>query len=796
MQPGRNDPCPCGSGKKYKKCCGVDAASTTVAPAALRDQALAAFQRGDFETSAARCRQWLRAAPAEFDAHHVLGLSELQSGRLSAAAAHLEKAVQLNPRNPFVLNNLAFARHGLGELAEAERCARAALAIDSQLADAHNNLGQTLLAAGRMQEAICAYREATISAPGNALFHSNLGGALFLQGELAEAEHNYRRALEMAPQFAPALAGLGAVCVAQKQWPEARTLLVKALAAGNQEATVFNNLGLALRGLNDPDAAQNAFRQALERKPDFGGAFFNLGMVFEDLGDLKSAATAYAQALQHGYQSNDAYLSLLQVAGNGTGGDLAYPHAMRLLSDSCLPEKILPALISTLAQACDFNARSQAWVHFDRLFSQGRIPEDVLFLSLLPSAYASSLSEETVLRYHRAWGDMVSRRLTALPLPANSGIPAPSGKIKLGYLSPDFREHSVGHFIRHVLGNHDRDAFEVICYSASSVRDEVTDFIRRQVDGFHDVKKLDDAALANKIRADGIHILVDLAGHTAGNRLHAMVLRPAPVQMTWIGYLHTTGLQAVDYRITDPFADDPEQDPGTERLLVLPESFLCFGAFPECEINTVPAVTRNGFVTFASFNNLAKLTAEALRVWAKLLARVPGSRLLIMATGAGSEVVRANLLAELGQHGIAPERIQLKDAVPRQDYLRVHNDVDLLLDTWPFNGGTVTAGALWMGVPVVTLAGKPHRQRVGYSLLKNIGVEDTIAWSEDDYVDVATRLAQDPARLARLRQDIATKVRGSILCDPPRFTRQLEAALRCAWDEYVLKNGPPAEAGH
>jgi protein O-GlcNAc transferase len=790
MKPERNDPCPCGSGKKYKKCCGASPAKPSAAGyASLRAQAVVAFQHGNFTECIAYCRKLLQVAPSDFDAHHLLGLSELQSEHLANAVRYLAKAVQLDSRNPFAWNNLAYAYQNLGEYAEAERCARAALAIDPKLADAHNNLGQTLAAVSRLDEAVAAYRTATLLAPENALFHCNLAGTLFLRVEPEAAEREYRRTLEIATQFAAALAGLGAVYLSQKRWAESRAMLEKAITAGNQEAVVFNNFGLALRGLNEFQDARTAFQKALKRDPNFGGAHYNLGGLYENLGDLKSAIDSYTQALKHGYTSPDVYQSLLQIAGSGVGVDAVFPHALRFLSDPDLPDKILPALISAYGQACAFKARTQAWQRFDALFSQGRLQEDALGLLLLPSDYVGCLSEETVLRYHRAWGDWVARRMSTKQIAYQSGIPASGVKIKLGYLSPDFREHSVGHFIRHVLANHDWDTFDVVCYSLSNNNDAVTEEIRGQVSQFHNVTLLDDEALAQKIHADGIQILIDLAGHTAGNRLPVLVLRPAPLQCTWIGYLHTTGLEAVDYRVSDPYADDPTQDSGPERLLVLPESFLCFGDFPECPINPVPAATRNGFVTFASFNNLVKITAEAVHAWARILARVPTARFQIMATGAGSETVRTNIMAEFAQHGISPERIHLKDSVPRQDYLQAHNDVDIILDTWPFNGGTVTAGALWMGVPVVTFVGKPHRQRVGYSMLKNIGTEETIAWSEDEYIEIAARLAQEPARLVSLRERIAADIRTSILCDPPRFTRQLEEALRRVWGEYLTSSG-------
>jgi Flp pilus assembly protein TadD len=240
MKPERNDPCPCGSGKKYKKCCGASAEKPpATAHVNLRSQALAAFQRGSFAESIEYCRKLLQIAPSDFDAYHLMGLSELQSGHLANAIKCLAKAVQLEPRNPFALNNLAYAHHSLGEYAEAERCAHSALAIDPKLADAHNNLGLALAIVGRCDEAVAAHREATQLMPENALFRCNLAGALFQRGDMEGAEREYHRTLEMAPQFGAALAGLGTASLLRKNWTEARTLLEKAIAAGERKAVVF-----------------------------------------------------------------------------------------------------------------------------------------------------------------------------------------------------------------------------------------------------------------------------------------------------------------------------------------------------------------------------------------------------------------------------------------------------------------------------------------------------------------------------------------------------------------------------
>ena len=469
-------------------------------------------------------------------------------------------------------------------------------------------------------------------------------------------------------------------------------------------------------------------------------------------------------------------------------GDLDTAHvvATRLLADLRRPEVVLPIVMDVFGRSADFAGRNHAIDQFHRLFRSDQFAPRALTSLLMQLQYPAILDEQEILEYHRLWGEAIERetgeeRFTAWT-PWKETEP-----LRIGYLSPDFRHHSVGYFIQHVLAQHDRSRFEVHCYANQRTNDDITREIRSSVAHYTEVRDLTDKQLAQRIHADGIHILVDLAGHSAETRLNALALRPAPLQCIWIGYLNTTGLKAVDYRITDCYADDTAAAHGSEQLLILPESFLCIGGFPETGIAESPACARNGYVTFASFNNLSKLTSEAVRLWARVLHAVPGSKMLIMSQGAGAQITMSHLHAEFARHGIELERLLLRKPVARDRYLETHNEVDIILDTFPFNGGTITAGALWMGVPVVTLVGQPHRQRMGYSMLKNIGVEDTIAWSEDEYVEIAVSLAQEPARLARLRHRIVAGIRRSILCNPPRFTQQFEEALRQAWNDRKIR---------
>lgn len=790
MKPERNDPCPCGSGRKYKKCCGA-AVNTAPQPTIGTDpfrQARQAFASGDFQGAQDFCRVLLQQYPQHADTNHLCGVVSYRLGKFAEAKARLAVATQYAPDNAFLHSNLSLVLRDAGELEAAAASARRAIALNARLAEAHNNHATILKEQGDFCAAVAAFQNAINLDPANALFYTNLAGVLMMQNEVEAAERSSRRALELAPNLVPALSGLGALCIQQKRWTEARDWLEKALAAGADDPMVFNNLGHALFRLKDTQAAVDLYKQALARKPDFGGAHYNLGLALESLGK-ESAVDAFAAALTYGYATWEAVDSFYRVATHFGKVDRVYSHALRLLDDPAFQYELLPSIIGIFGQACDFSARERAWNRFRELYRENRVDKGTIKILIGTSLYPVSLGEDFVWQLHSSLGAALEAALASQRY-SDYRVSGRDRPLRIGYLSPDLRKHSVGYFIQHVIANHNRNDFEIICYSLSKESDGITDFIRLHATRFDQVDQLGDAALAQRIHDDGIHLLIDLAGYSMNNRLEVLAHKPAPLQLTWIGYLNTLGLETVDYRITDRYADDPITTLGTERLLVLPECFLCLGSFPECDIDPQPPAVRSGYVTFASFNNLTKITAEAVRVWARVLAGVPGSRLLIAATDADSAAVRNNLHAEFARHGIAPERLTLRGPLPRLDYLRDHNDVDIILDTWPFNGGTVTAGALWMGVPVVTLVGQAHRQRVGYSMLKNIGVEDTIAWSEEEYVKTAVSLAQDPERLASLRQTIAANIRRSVLCDAPRFTRQLEAALRRAWDEYAASQAP------
>jgi len=395
--------------------------------------------------------------------------------------------------------------------------------------------------------------------------------------------------------------------------------------------------------------------------------------------------------------------------------------------------------------------------------------------------YLSPADPVPLFDLHRAYGAMMQK---AWPYPP--GVypqePDPERRLRIGYISPNLSRHSVGYFIEPVICCHERRQFEVYCYYNHALSDDATRRMRESADGWRDVAGSDDDAVARMVREDRIDILFDLAGHSKGNRLGVFARRPAPVQITWLGYPDTTGLAAVDFRITDHTTDPAPaaEQRHTEKLLRIDDCFLCYQ--PPADAPPVKPREPGAAVVFSSFNNIAKVNAETIRIWGRILAGVPRSRLVLKSSPLNFPDTVDRFVDALERGGIDPARVDLRGWVgERQQHLDAYSDVDLALDTFPYNGTTTTCEALWMGVPVVTLAGEVHMSRVGASLLQCAGFDQLVARDETDYVRIAVELARDVNRRQSLRAELRPRLAASPLLDHAGFTRKLEAHCRQAW---------------
>ena len=648
------------------------------------------------------------------------------------------------------LVDTALGHHGAGELEQAERLYRQALDLEPGNHNALHLLGVLRQQQGALDAAAALIERAVATAPDFVEAHSNLGVVYEAMGRAEDAAAAYLRAIALDPGFATARFNLGNVRRDQGRLEDAAACYRLALEARPDHAQAHIGLADVLYDLGRMEEAVAAYKQGLALDPGQPGAQYNLGLALDRLGRLEDAAGFYRKAIEAHPDVAEAHVNLgnvLNAQGSSNEAVASYRRAL--------------ALNPGLAQA------------------RGNL--------LLCLHYPSGVEPAALYAEHRAFNARHAAPLEGEIQPyANDR--SPERALRIGYVSADFKQHSVAYFLEPVLAAHDRQRFTTYCYSGVAQPDAVTTRLQGYGDRWRSTVGLPDPALAQLIRDDRIDILVDLSGHTAGNRLLAMARKPAPVQVTWLGYPDTTGLDAMDYRITDGIADPPGSADAlhSESLVRLAQGFLCYRPDPESPpVGELPAATV-GRVTFASFNHLPKVTPEVIALWAEILRQTPGARLLLKSGLLAAQVTRQRYLALFAAHGIGPERLTLSGKIPQvAGHLDLYNQVDIALDPFPYNGTTTTCEALWMGVPVVTLAGNLHASRVGASLLTRVGLAELAVDTPQTYLEKAVALAGNLPQLARLRAGLRERMAGSPLCDAAGFTRALEQAYREMWKRWI-----------
>jgi len=684
-------------------------------------------------------------------------LAAHRAGRLEEAERLYRRALDASPGDGWALQSLGLLARERGRLEEAVDWLERAARLPGAGAGAWNNLGGALREAGRLHSAAEAYRRALAldAEHGNALF--NLGGVLRELGEANEAAECYRRLVAHSPDDADARHALGAALEAQGSLEAAEDAFASALRVRPEFAEAHNDLGRLARRRGAPETAARCFRRALALDAGFAEAHNNLGNVLEAQGRLEEAIACYRQAL--------AVRPELALAWNNLGNALK--------AQARLDEAIAAF---RRALALDF-----APAHGNLLFALN---------------YLDGLDRGEVLAEHRAWARRQEALLASEREP-HSNEPDPDKRLRVGYVSPDFRTHSVAYFAEPLIARHDRERFEVVLYAdlaGGAQVDPVTERLRASADGWRNVSGESDRALAALVRRDRIDVLVDLAGHTAGNRLPVFARKPAPVQVSYLGYPNTTGLESIDYRLTDAVADPPGASDRfySESLVRLPRGFLCYRPPEPSPAIAAPPATREGYVTFGSFNNAAKLSPGVIEAWARILRALPSARLRVKAPQIGDEGTRRLWRERLARAGVDPGRLTLEGFVAgAAEHLDAYRRIDVALDTFPYNGTTTTCEALWMGVPVVALAGAGHASRVGLSLLSQIGLEAFAADTVEAYIERAVALARDPQGLARLRATLRDRLRASPLRDESGLARAVEAQYRWMWGRWCAGQSRP-----
>ncbi len=551
------------------------------------------------------------------------------------------------------------------------------------------------------------------------------------------------------PDDVDALQLLAYLQTAQGRHGAAILLLKKAAALKPEAAEIHFNLGNACYAQGALHDAVAGFEKALELDPGFTGALNNLANVLKALAQVDRAEACYRKLIDLKY-------------------DLTRTHSD--LGNILLQQGRLDEAIASYRRALDIDP-DFVRAHTNLVFAMN---------------YHPGYSPEQISLEHRRWGRRHAEPLrNALPPPGNDR--SPERRLRVGYVSPDFWHHPVCYFFEPVLQHHDAEQVEVFCYSDVARPDQYTERLQAYRVTWRDVVGLPDDALAHIVRRDQIDILVDLAGHTNDNRLLMFARKPAPIQVTWNGYPNTTGMDVMDYRITDGYADPPgmTENLHSERLLRLPEIYMAFQPPADSPPLGLPPVLTNGYITFGSFNAISKIASQVIEVWAWILRAVPGSRLVVLSVPEGR--TRGRIIEAFAAHGVNAERLDLMWRLPFQQFLAAYQRVDIALDSFPYHGTSTTCQTLWMGVPLITLAGRSHVSRVGVSLLANLGLERFIARTPQEYRDLAVRLADNIEELTMLRSRLREMMMNSPNTDGMALTRHLERAYREVWRTWCVQ---------
>jgi predicted O-linked N-acetylglucosamine transferase (SPINDLY family) len=676
-----------------------------------------------------------------------------QAGDLAAAEAMYRDVLRRDPGHPPTLCNLGALLAKLDRFEEAGRCYAQCLAVSPGYPDAHYNFGNLYRRVGRLREAAAEYEACLRGSPDHASALFNLGLVQAAQQDVPAATDSFRRAISADPEYADAYARLGDALLRSGQLAGAVEQFRRYATLRPADHRGWNNLGLALANAGHPGDAVGHLQKALELKPDYPDAHNTLGLAYEALGRKDEAIHHYREAVRLNPEFADAWSNL------GTS-----------LTEQGRADEAITALQRSLAVR-----PNAAPVHSNLLLTLN---------------YSSSYTPAEVATEHRRWATIFGGGPVAPPVPAD---PDPDRPLRVGYLSGDFRAHTVAGFIEILLAHHDRDRFHVTGYPTAPRTDDVTAKLERLADRFHPLVGLSDEQAAARIRADGIDLLIDLSGHTASNRLLVLARRPAPVQATLFGYPNTTGLAAVDYRITDAVADPPGE---TEHLYsedLLRLSGLAWAYQPPTDappVTPLPSLSRST-ITFGCLNNAAKLSDACLDTWARLLAELPNARLVLLAGTSEGGVKR--ITDRFAAAGVDRGRLELVARLPRDEYFQAYQLFDIALDPFPYNGGVTTCDALWMGVPVLAVAGGSYVARQGASVMTHAGLSEFVADSPDRLIELAKTWADNREWLAEIRAGLRVQVARSV-GDGRRYVRSLEAALRQAWQDRV-SGGAAASMG-
>ena len=696
----------------------------------------------------------------------------------------LRQTLSINPMHIQTLFDLGRVLSNQDDYAEALTCFDKIIGINPQHAVAHNARGIMLSHLGRREEAIIAFQHATHLKPDYASPFNNLGNEYLHLGQYDTALFNFDLAVSAQPDFANGHNGRGNVLLMLNRFEEAVASFDSAIELSRLDADPHNGRGSALSCLKRYDEAVLSFEQAISLEPNLADAKRNLGNAYYYQERFKEAAEVYEQAELLAPGKADGYWRLGRVYSKLD----RQADALKALEQSLSIDPSKSECYQGIAEIYRLLGRYDV-AYRTLKTALSKFPNNHALLSgfLFDLNYSSEVSSEENFTWHKMFGERFETTINIESLP-HDNIPDPDKRLRVGFVSGDFRQHPVGLFMESLLCALSKSDLDLYAYINQPVDDEITGRLRKFIDVWHDTWKQPDSAVAEQVRADGVDILIDLSGHTGGNRLMMFAHKPAPVQVTYLGYSCTTGLSGIDYIIgnkwlmpgdaTGLYTETPYPLPGTQICFTPPTLDIPCGVLPALE---------NGHVTFGCFNNLSKMSHATVACWSNILHAVPHSKLVLKSKELDSAEVRASVLSRFTQHRIGEERLILRGRTDNfREHLATYQIVDIALDPFPYNGTTTSMDCLWMGVPFLSLGGDRYISRVGLSILQTMRMPDWVATSEADYVSRATRFACDLNALTQLRAELRQRFIYSPLCDASRFANELETAFRTMWRDWCL----------
>lgn len=715
----------------------------------LLDLAVAACNSGDVEQAHA---SWLNANqldPLSARVHAVHGLILTAAGQPIEAAEAYEQALALDPGNAESLYGLAMLEFGAGRGVAALERLNTVIQLEPTMIDAQRWRILILAELGETQAAIDSADSALAILPGSIEIIVARAAALRIAGKADAALADLNAALLRSPEHSRAWTEKGYALHALGRYVEGLDAFDQAL---EHDESLYALIGLGLAELDQGmgKAALAAFDRALLLNPENFDACFYRAQTLEMLGDFEQALVAYEEVLARRPDFAFAYNNIGKIKRD-----------MGLIDEAVL----------ALRRAMEIDPNDP------RIHSN-------LLLTLL---YDPNQHPEDLVREHTAWGRRFGRPADQFSEWPNDRDP--DRPLRIGFVSAELCRHAVSDWLLAIFRALDRSRFKITCYSTNARNDGLTARFKELADDWRLVVGMDDRRLAEQVRADEIDILIDISGHTALNRLGCFALKPAPVQATWLGYPFTTGMEAMDYAIMDEVAVAPgEEHRFAETVVRLSPSRFRYEPPEHAPDPVEPPVLHQGWVTFGSFNNVAKLTGEVLALWCRLLQRLPSARLVLKSPSLDNPSVLSRIRETVLGAGIGGDRLELRGASDNANLLRQYGDIDIALDPFPFGGGATSCEALWMGVPIITLPGWQPVSRQTETLLRVIGRAEWVARDTDDYIDIGVRLASDPSRLSEYRADQRRIMARSALCDQRLSGHEIEKSLRAMWVQFCTRS--------